>query len=102
MELRVNGEAEAIETPTGRIPKYADLAPLFKTVLGKEYTAEDYQKQFTVRIPEHIAKIDRISEIYRGKVADAPPLLFDILDKQKQRLLEAKAKLGDYITPDRL
>ena len=102
MELRVNGEAEAIETPTGRIPKYEDLAPLFKTVLGKEYTLEDYQKQFTVRIPEHIAKIERISEIYRGKVADTPPLLFEILEKQKQRLLKAKTKLGDYITPERL
>ncbi|MHC4216053.1 MAG: phosphoenolpyruvate carboxykinase domain-containing protein, partial [Planctomycetota bacterium] len=33
-ELRVNGDVEAIETPTGMIPMYEDLAKLFKEQLG--------------------------------------------------------------------
>ncbi|MHC5140469.1 MAG: phosphoenolpyruvate carboxykinase (GTP), partial [Planctomycetota bacterium] len=34
-ELRANGDVEAIKTPTGWIPKYEDLAPLFKEKLNK-------------------------------------------------------------------
>ncbi|MHC4221133.1 MAG: phosphoenolpyruvate carboxykinase (GTP) [Planctomycetota bacterium] len=41
-ELRVNGDVEAIETPTGFIPKYEDLAKLFKDQLDTEYTQDDY------------------------------------------------------------
>lgn len=62
MELRVNDEAEAIETPTGYIPKYEDLKRLFKEVLEKEYSEKEYEKQFTVRIPEHLSKIERIEK----------------------------------------
>ena len=102
MELRVNGEVEAIDTPTGRIPKYEDLAPLFKSVLGHDYTRAEYDEQFTVRIPEHIAKIDRIIRIYQTQIPDTPKLLFETLEAQKQRLLQAKEKLGEYITPESL
>ncbi|MHC4906829.1 MAG: phosphoenolpyruvate carboxykinase (GTP) [Planctomycetota bacterium] len=55
-ELRANGDVEAIKTPTGWIPKYEDLAPLFKEKLNKEYTQDDYVKQFTVRVPNLLAK----------------------------------------------
>jgi phosphoenolpyruvate carboxykinase (GTP) len=102
MELRVNGEVETIETPTGRIPKYADLAPIFKTVLQHEYTMDEYKEQFTVRIPEHLAKIERITKIYQTQVSDTPKILFETLEAQKQRLLTAKEKYGEYISPDRL
>ncbi|MFO8101932.1 MAG: phosphoenolpyruvate carboxykinase (GTP) [Dehalococcoidia bacterium] len=102
MELRVNGEVETIVTPTGRIPKYADLVPLFREVLGCDYNEEDYLMQFTVRVPEHIAKIDRIRNIYSMNVIDTPALVFEMLEAQRERLLEAKEKYGDYITPDKL
>ncbi len=102
MELRVNGEVDVIETPTGRIPKYEDLVPLFKKVLGRDYSREDYNRQFTVRVPEHIAKIDRIINIYKNNIPDAPALVFEALEAQKQRLLEAKKKHGNYIIPDKL
>ena len=102
MELRVNGEVDVIETPTGRIPKYKDLAPLFKKVLGYDYKQEDYSRQFTVRVPEHIAKIDRIRNIYKMNVSDTPALVFETLEAQRQRLLEAKEEHGNYITPDKL
>lgn len=101
-ELRANGDVEAINTPTGRIPKYEDLKRLFKEVLNKDYSLEDYNKQFTVRVSESLAKIERIKKIYETDIMDAPKVLFNTLEAQKQRLLEAQTKHGDYITPDKL
>ncbi|MFH1352328.1 MAG: phosphoenolpyruvate carboxykinase domain-containing protein, partial [bacterium] len=86
MELRVHNNADAVKTSTGYIPKYEDLKELFKEVLDKEYAEEDYRRQFTLRIPENIRKIERIIGIYRTKVSDAPDILFTILEEQKQRL----------------
>jgi phosphoenolpyruvate carboxykinase (GTP) len=102
MELRVHNDVNAIKTPTGLIPEYHDLKRLFKQVLNKEYTFEDYTKQFTVRIPEHLAKIDRIVNIYKTKVIDPPKILFDVLTEQRKRLLKYQKKYGDYIKPEQL
>lgn len=102
MELRVNGEVEAIDTPTGRIPRYEDLAELFKQVLNKGYAREDYTKQFTVRVPEQLAKIERIRKIYQSQVKDTPQVLFEVLEAQRARLASAQQKHGDYIPPDKL
>ena len=99
MELRVHGEAEAIEAPTGRIPKYDDLKRLFKQVLGKDYSQDDYVKQFTIRVGENLAKIERIERIYRKDVADTPPIVFEVLDAQKKRLEALRAAKGDYVSP---
>lgn len=101
MELRVNGDVNAIKTPLGYIPEYEDLKKLFKAVLGKDYTESDYIEQFTARIPENLEKIERIVNIYKKDVADAPHLLFAALENQKKQLEEAKAKLGDYVAPSR-
>ncbi|MBU4342263.1 MAG: phosphoenolpyruvate carboxykinase (GTP), partial [Candidatus Altiarchaeota archaeon] len=100
MELRAHGEADAIDTPTGRIPKYDDLKRLFKEVLDKDYSKEEYVEQFTLRIPENLAKIERITRIYKEKVNDVPDVLFTALEEQKTRLEEARGKHGDYITPE--
>ncbi|UCH87973.1 MAG: phosphoenolpyruvate carboxykinase (GTP) [Thermoplasmata archaeon] len=99
MDLRVNGEAGAIETPVGHIPKYDDLKRLFKEVFDKDYSKEDYDKQFTTRIPENLSKIERLKKIYTTKVTDTPEILFEVLEAQKKRLEEAKEKYGDYILP---
>ncbi|MEW6686817.1 MAG: phosphoenolpyruvate carboxykinase (GTP) [Candidatus Edwardsbacteria bacterium] len=101
-ELRVHKEVGGIETPTGRIPKYEDLKRLFKEVLNKDYAKEDYHKQFMIRIPENLSKIERIKKIYETQVKDTPKIVFEVLEKQRQRLNKAKEKFGDYITPDRL
>ena len=101
MELRVHGDADAIKTPTGLIPKYDDLKRLFNDVLRKDYHKEDYNKQFTLRVPEQIAKIDRILEIYTQKVSDTPDILFKILKDQRKRLNDAKEKFGEYIPPEK-
>jgi len=102
MELRVHNKVKAIKTPTGLIPKYDDLKKLFKQVLNKEYTLEDYTKQFMVRIPEHLTKIDRIVSVYKTKVIDPPNVLFDVLEEQRKRLLDYQKKFGDYIKPEQL
>jgi phosphoenolpyruvate carboxykinase (GTP) len=100
MELRVHNEVDAIKIPTGYIPKYEDLRKLFKQVLNKNYTKEDYIKQFTIRVPENLAKIERVQRFYQENVTDTPFELFGLLYMQQQRLLEAKAKYGDYVSPE--
>ncbi len=100
MELRVHGEAGAIKTPTGYIPKYEDLKKLFKTVLKKDYAKDDYIKQFTIRVPENLAKIERVSKFYQENVTDTPLEMFGMLYMQRQRLLDAQIKYGDYISPE--
>lgn len=100
MELRVHGEADAIKTPTGYIPKYEDLKKLFKSVLKKDYSKEEYIKQFTIRIPENLGKIERVSRFYQENVSDTPLEMFGMLYEQRQRLLAAQAKYGDYISPE--
>jgi phosphoenolpyruvate carboxykinase (GTP) len=100
MELRVHGEAGAIRCPTGFLPKYEDLKKLFKRVLGKDYSKEDYVKQFTIRVPENLAKIERVQRFYQENVSDTPAELFEILDQQRQRLVEARERFGDYISPE--
>jgi phosphoenolpyruvate carboxykinase (GTP) len=100
MELRVNNEVDAIKSPTGYLPKYEDLRKLFKQVLGKDYRKEDYDKQFTIRVPENLAKIERVQRFYQENVSDTPLELFGILYKQRERLLEAKQRFGDYILPE--
>ena len=99
MELRVHNEVEAIKTPTGLIPKYDDLRRLFEEVLRKEYPGAAYKKQFMTRIPENLAKIDRIKKIYQTTVTDTPEIVFEVLEEQRQRLLKAKERFGDYIEP---
>ena len=98
-ELCVNGDVDTLETPTGSIPKYEDLAKLFKEHLGKEYTKADYIQQFTIRIPENLAKLDRVEKIYREKVSDTPRVLFDTFAEVRERLQAAGGKNGDYISP---
>ena len=98
-ELRVNGDVDAVQTPTGFIPKYEDLAKLFKDNLNVVYTEEDYVKQFTIRIPELLAKAERIEKIYKERVSDAPKIVFDTFADLKKRLEAAQQKHGDYILP---
>jgi phosphoenolpyruvate carboxykinase (GTP) len=100
MELRVHGEAGCIRTPTGYIPCLGDLQRLFKEVLAKDYTREQYIAQFTTRVNENLSKIDRVEKFHRENVSDAPVEVFRILDEQRQRLEEARRLFGDLIPPE--
>ncbi len=99
MERRVHDELGAIRTPIGLLPQYEDLRRLFSEVLDKDYSEKDYEKQFTLRLPENIAKVERIEEIYR-KLPDIPPILFECLEAQKKRLQRAREEYGDYVPPE--
>ena len=100
MERRIHNDAGALKTPTGLIPKYSDLKVLFREVLGKDYSEEDYRKQFTIRVKENLAKMDRAIACYR-KEEEVGEEVFRILEAQRDRLLAAQKEFGDYITPDR-
>jgi len=99
MELRVHDDVDAIACPTGRIPLYEDLVPLFKRVLKKDYTKEDYIKQFTIRVPENLAKIERVEKYHRENVPGSPQAVYDTLKRTRKRLNEARDIHGDYISP---
>ncbi|MDD5747476.1 MAG: phosphoenolpyruvate carboxykinase (GTP) [Actinomycetota bacterium] len=98
VEERVHGETGALRTPTGLIPLYHDLKRLFNDALGKEYTEEQYQEQFMLRIPQLLSKISRIEEIYR-KEWGIPEILFATLKEQRARLENMRKEFGDYISP---
>ena len=102
MELRIHGDADALKAPTGWIPLYEDLAKLFLEVLGKHYTKADYVKQFTIRVPENLAKLDRVEQFHRENVADAPGEVLATLTEQRRRLTEARERFGDYVSPLKL
>ncbi|MGB2842614.1 MAG: phosphoenolpyruvate carboxykinase (GTP) [Halobacteriota archaeon] len=95
MELRSHREVGAIKTPTGHIPKYEDLKRLFRAVLDKDYPEKDYIKQFSLRVAENLARVERVDAFYKTKVPDTPHILFKVLEEQRQRLITAREKYGD-------
>jgi phosphoenolpyruvate carboxykinase (GTP) len=100
IELRVHGEVPALRGPTGWIPRYDDLRQLFRDVLHKDYAFDDYVQQFSIPVPKHLAKIDRIVDIYRTRVRETPAILFEVLAKQREVLEAAREQYGDLISPD--
>jgi len=98
MELRIHDQADAIPAPTGMIPRHEDLASLFRQYRDFEYTREMYVDQFTIRIPENIAKLDRIEAIY-ADMPDTPEAMTDALAAQRKRLTDLQAAKGDYVSP---
>lgn len=98
MELRIHGDVEAIDAAVGLIPKYEDLKRLFKEVLGKKYGREDYVRQFTIRIPNLLTKLDRMGEIY-SMILDTPKAMKDEMVAQRRRLEALKAARGETVSP---
>ncbi len=98
MELRANGDVDAIDVAVGRIPLYADLARLFKEVRGKDYSQADYDEQFMLRVPEQLAKLDRMDEIY-ATVEDCPETMKKEMAAQRERLEKLRAEKGDHVKP---
>ncbi len=99
MELRVNDDVDVITTPIGNIPLYEDLEKIFSEILGKTYTKEQYVEQFTIRVPELIAKINRIRKVYENETGEAIKQLFTEFDAQEQRLKELQSEKGDHVSP---
>ncbi|WP_440059517.1 phosphoenolpyruvate carboxykinase (GTP) [Thermogladius sp. 4427co] len=101
IELRVHGDVDALEAPTGFIPLYNDLAKLFGEFLNKDYTERDYAEQFKIRVVKQIERIDRVVKIYREDFY-TPQVFYEVMREQRKRLEEARARYGDYIDPFKL
>jgi phosphoenolpyruvate carboxykinase (GTP) len=81
------------------IPMYEDLRKLFRQCLDQDYTQAQYVQQFTIRVPENLAKLERIEKIYRQDIDDTPRVVFDVLAAQRKRLETLRAAKGDYVSP---
>ena len=102
MEGRIHNEFDAIETPVGYIPEYNDLKELFKQVLNKDYSQNEYEKQFSIRVKKWLEKMDRIEDIYKLE-ENIPDEFIDCLISQKKRLVELQKKFNkDTIQPSEL
>lgn len=98
MERRIHGDVDAIKTPIGFIPKYDDLRPLFESILHKDYTEPQYEKQFKIRTAKLIEKDERVRKVYSG-IPTSPAQVLSELDEEIARLREAKGKFGDEVSP---
>ncbi len=98
MERRVHGECAAIRGPTGFLPRYEDLSCLFLQVLNKNYSRQQYDRQFAIHVPQNLAKIERIVERYRS-LSGIPQEVFSQLDDQRKRLFDLQHRKGDLVCP---
>ena len=99
-EGRVHGGYGAIKTPIGYIPEYGDLRDLFIQVFGREYTLEEYELQFSVRLDRFLEKIARMEELFKPE-PQMPSEFWEVLNQQKAELDALKKKTGKTIlTPD--
>jgi len=101
LERRTHNDVEAVDTPIGYIPRYADLKELFKSRINKEYPEDLYEKQFSLYIDNIIARIDLQLDAY-GKEKNIPEKLFEVLNEQRQGLMDLKEKYGAVVTPKQL
>lgn len=95
-EGRIHGDYSSIQTPIGNLPKYDDLKKLFKTIFDKEYSKNQYQEQFSIRIERFLEKLDRMEKMYKQE-PDIPEFFWNVLNKQRQELKELKEKNGKTI-----
>ncbi|MBN2525224.1 MAG: phosphoenolpyruvate carboxykinase (GTP) [Deltaproteobacteria bacterium] len=98
-EGRIHGEYDAIDTPTGKIPLYADLKALFKKHLNEEFSEADYTYLFTFRCGKWVEKLERTKAFYQKMDAEAPRELFDYWDAAITRIKAAQEKYGNEIKP---
>lgn len=96
MEGRVHGEYGAIETPIGYLPKYEDLKTLFQEVFDKDYTKEEYEKQFSIRITGIQDKLDRMEKTFKEE-DNIPEEFFTQLNEQRQRLKDLEKRFGKQV-----
>ena len=94
-EGRVNNEYDAIDTPVGRIPKYEDVKKLFNSEMGREYTRQEYEEQFSLKVAKYLEKMERMIKIF-GPI-DMPDAFDKELKSQILRLQEIKEAFGKEI-----
>jgi phosphoenolpyruvate carboxykinase (GTP) len=99
MEGRVHNEYDAIETPIGFIPRYEDLKDLFRQVFEREFSRDEYDVQFSIRIGKFLEKLERMDKIYSTE-EDVPAAFYECIRELEKRLLEAKSRYKqDVVLP---
>ncbi len=98
-EGRIHGEYDAYDTPTGKIPMYADLKALFKKYLDEDFTEETYTYLFTFRCTKWIEKLERTKAFFLKMDADTPQEIFAYWDAAIAKINAAKETFGDEIKP---
>ncbi len=98
-EKRTHGEVDVYKTPTGMIPKFEDLQPMFKDLLGEDYTEADYEYQFQFRCDRWKAKLERTIEYFKKNGPGTPNFVFKKWEDIIKKIDDAKAKYGDHIKP---
>ncbi|MFH2046812.1 MAG: phosphoenolpyruvate carboxykinase (GTP) [Pseudomonadota bacterium] len=98
LERKAYDEVGVIETPIGGIPKYDELKNIFWTIIKKEYPESLYIKQFSLYIDNIVARVDLQIQAY-GKETGVPDKLFEVLNEQKEGLLNLKKAFGAIVTP---
>ncbi|MEM2619482.1 MAG: hypothetical protein QW356_08430, partial [Candidatus Hadarchaeales archaeon] len=88
-------------SPTGLIPKHEDLVELFREIRGKEYTWEEYEQQFSIRVKWLLKKVGRVEEFWR-KEEGTPKEVFEVLEETREGLEELKKRFGDPVSPRKL
>jgi len=97
-EGRVHGEHGAIPTPVGYIPRYQDLRALFRRVFDREYTVEEYTRQFSVRVDKYLEKQGRMEKLY-GDEEGIPDEFWAVHRRIKRQLEELRGKTGEPVLP---
>jgi phosphoenolpyruvate carboxykinase (GTP) len=98
-EARVHNEVGALETPTGLIPKYENLKPLFNSLLGENYQKQDYEYQFSFRCDAWIAKLQRSTAFFQKNCPGTPEKVYRSWTTTAEKIKTAKQKYGDIIPP---
>jgi len=96
---RVHGEYDALDTPTGKIPHYADLKTLFKDLLDEDFSEEDYTYLFTFRCTRWIEKLERSRAFFTRMDSNLPAELTAAWDAAIKTISAARDKYGDEIKP---
>lgn len=67
-------------------------------VLGRAYVVEDYQRQFCLKVPRELARIERVKACLLQAEA-MPAVVFYMLEGQKRRLIKWQQRVGDLVSP---
>jgi phosphoenolpyruvate carboxykinase (GTP) len=101
LERYAHGEVAGIATPIGFIPRYEDLAALFRDLIAKEYPRDLYDRQFSFYVDNILARIALQEEAYR-KEKKVPARIFEVYAEQRKGLEALKAAFGPVVPPARL
>ena len=101
LERYAHGDVRGIETPIGFVPRYEDLAALFRDLIAKDYSRDLYDRQFSFYVDNILARIALQEDAYRAE-KKVPGRIFEVYAEQRRGLEALKARFGPVVTPAEL